>query len=132
MRALVFTILALLSSMIPGMAQDIRESPGVAALLKAYIDKHRSSEYVSGWRVQVVATTDRTAMENIRSRMQRDFPGVPVQVVHNRPYYHLRVGAFSDRKEAIMKKYFLRQNYPGAMEIADDRIIREQLLSGRF
>jgi hypothetical protein len=112
--------------------QTINESPEVAAMIKRYSLPNKLSEFISGWRVQIIATTDRIALENTKTLFQGNFPDIPFQVVHNRPYYHLRVGAFFDKKEAILMKYFFRKTYPGAMEIADNKLTLDMLLASKF
>ncbi len=112
--------------------QVISESPEVSAMLKNYALSNKQSEFINGWRVQILATTDRLALENTKSQFQNNYPDIPLQVVHNRPYYHLRAGAFYDKKEAILMKYFFRKSYPGAMEIADNKLTIDLLLASKF
>jgi hypothetical protein len=112
--------------------QTISESPEISAIIKNYTLSNKQSEYINGWRVQILATTDRISLENTKSRFQNNYPDIPLQVVHNRPYYHLRVGAFSDKKEAILMKYFFRKSYPGAMEIIDNKLTIDLLLATKF
>lgn len=116
----------------PLKGQIIGESPEVAALIKSYTLSNKQSEFISGWRVQIIATTDRLALENTKTQFQHNYPDIPYQVVHNRPYYHLRVGAFFDKKEAILMKYFFRKTYPGAMEIADNKLTLDLLIASKF
>lgn len=112
--------------------QVISESPEVSTMLKNYALSNKQSEFINGWRVQILATTDRLALENTKSQFQNNYPDIPLQVVHNRPYYHLRAGAFYDKKEAILMKYFFRKSYPGAMEIADNKLTIDLLLASKF
>lgn len=112
--------------------QVISESPEVSAMLKNYALSNKQTEFINGWRVQILATTDRLALENTKSQFQNNYPDIPLQVVHNRPYYHLRAGAFYDKKEAILMKYFFRKSYPGAMEIADNKLTIDLLLASKF
>lgn len=112
--------------------QVISESPEVSAILKNYALSNKQSEYINGWRVQILATTDRLALESTKSQFQNNYPDIPIQVVHNRPYYHLRAGAFYDKKDAILMKYFFRKSYPGAMEIADNKLTIDLLLASKF
>lgn len=112
--------------------QVITESEEVSALIKSYALLHKQSDYINGWRIQIIATTDRLALENTKNRFQQNYPDIPLQVVHNRPYYHLRVGAFFDKKEAILMKYFFRKSYPGAMEITDNKLTMDMVLATKF
>jgi len=96
----------------PLKGQIISESPEVAALIKSYTLSNKQSEFISGWRVQIIATTDRLALENTKTQFQHNYPDIPYLVVHNRPYYHLRVGAFFDKKRSYSDEVFFQENLP--------------------
>ena len=112
--------------------QIIIESEEVSALIKRYALSNKQSDYINGWRIQIIATTDRLALENTKIKFQQSYPDIPLQVIHNRPYYHLRVGAFFDKKEAVLTKYFFRKTYPGAMEIIDNKLTLDMVLATKF
>ena len=112
--------------------QVIIESEEVSALIKSYALSNKQSNYINGWRIQIIATTDRLALENTKIKFQQSYPDIPFQVIHNRPYYHLRVGAFFDKKEAVLMKYFFRKSYPGAMEILDNKLTLDMVLATKF
>jgi hypothetical protein len=42
------------------------------------------------------------------------------------------VGAFFDKKEAVLTKYFFRKTYPGAMEIIDNKLTLDMVLATKF
>ena len=112
--------------------QVIIESEEVSALIKSYALSNKQSDYINGWRIQIIATTDRLALENTKIKFQQSYPDIPLQVIHNRPYYHLRIGAFFDKKEAVLTKYFFRKSYPGAMEIIDNKLTMDMVLATKF
>lgn len=112
--------------------QVIIESEEVSALIKSYALSNKQSNYINGWRIQIIATTDRLALENTKIKFQQSYPDIPLQVIHNRPYYHLRVGAFFNKKEAVLMKYFFRKSYPGAMEILDNKLTLDMVLATKF
>jgi hypothetical protein len=112
--------------------QVIIESEEVSALIKSYALSNKQSDYINGWRIQIIATTDRLALENTKIKFQQSYPDIPIQVIHNRPYYHLRVGAFFDKKEAVLTKYFFRKTYPGAIEIIDNKLTLDMVLATKF
>ena len=112
--------------------QVIIESEEVSALIKSYALSNKQSDYINGWRIQIIATTDRLALENTKIKFQQSYPDIPLQVIHNRPYYHLRVGGFFNKKEAILTKYFFRKMYPGAMEIIDNKLTLDMVLATKF
>ena len=84
-------------------AQEVQlnETPEVAELYKTWTNQNRSMPHIEGWRVQIMASTDRTQIEAGRVRFRTAYPEVPVEMIHEKPYYKLKVGAFKSRLEAL-------------------------------
>lgn len=110
---------------------QINEEPGVAQLMNSFIAINKSKINVDGWRIQLLATTDRNRMENAKQNFQYQYPNIAVSWVHEKPYYKLRAGAFSSKLEATRMLYVLKREYPGAYP-ARDRNIRPGELAGYF
>lgn len=104
-------------------AQEIQlnEDPKIAQLFRNWTNSNRANPHVDGWRVQVMATTDRQQVEEARTRFRSQYPDVPADLVHEKPYYKLRVGAFRSRLEA---QAFLETlvGYTGAYPAKDSNI----------
>lgn len=104
-------------------AQEIQlnEDPKIAQLFRNWTNSNRANPHVDGWRVQVMATTDRQQVEEARTRFRSQYPDVPADFVHEKPYYKLRVGAFRSRLEA---QAFLETlvGYTGAYPAKDSNI----------
>jgi hypothetical protein len=85
------------------IAQEVQlnETPEVAELYKTWTNQNRSMPHIEGWRVQIMASTDRTQIEAGRVRFRNAYPEVPVEMIHEKPYYKLKVGAFKSRLEAL-------------------------------
>jgi hypothetical protein len=100
---------------------QINEEPKLAQLFRNWTNQNRSTPHVAGWRVQVMASTDRQQVEEGRSRFRMGYPEVPADWVHEKPYYKLRVGAFRSRQEAVA---FLAElhDFPGAYPAYDPKI----------
>ena len=83
-------------------AQEVQlnETPEVAELYKTWTNQNRSMPHLEGWRVQIMASTDRTQIEAGRVRFRNAYPEVPAEMIHEKPYYKLKVGAFKSRLEA--------------------------------
>lgn len=83
-------------------AQEVQwnEPPAIAELYKNWINQNRTNPRTDGWRVQIMASTDRTQVEEGRVRFRNAYPEVPAEMVHEKPYYKLKVGAFRSRLEA--------------------------------
>lgn len=109
----------------------INEDPAVAELMSSFISINKSKVNVDGWRIQLLATTDRNRMENEKQNFQYQYPNIAVNWVHEKPYYKLRAGAFASKLEATRMLYILKREYPGAYP-AKDRQIRPGELAGYF
>lgn len=106
-------------------AQEVQlnEDPGAARLFQAWVRENRANPRVSGWRVQLMSTTDRAKIEEAKNRFRLLYPEVPADWVHERPYYKLRAGAFRTRAEAIaFVAAVLKDAYPGAYPAQDANI----------
>ncbi len=105
------------------VAQEVQlnEDPKVSQLVRNWTNSNRSNPRVNGWRVQIMATTDRQQVEDARNRFRTQYPDVPAEWAHEKPYYKLRVGAFRNKLEA---QAFLATltDYAGAYPAKDANI----------
>jgi SPOR domain len=104
-------------------AQEIQlnENPLVNQLLRNWVNQNRSKPGVSGWRLQITASTDRVLVEDKRNAFRQAYPDVPADWVHEKPYYKLRVGAFRNKQEAILFASTLI-GYTGSYPVPDEAI----------
>lgn len=100
----------------------MNEEKTIVPLFQVWIRNNREHPRVSGWRVQIMSTTDRKQVEEGRNRFRMDYPEVPAEWLHEKPYYKLRVGAFRTRLEALALIALLRDTYPGAYPAKDPNI----------
>lgn len=131
----MFRLWALLLLFLPAFAPlfgqrgvSFRETPEVEGVMKNYIQTNRATSFLKGWRVQILSTTDRERMEQVRNSFRAQYPYLALSWVHNRPYYMLRAGAFTNKLEAMRLQQFLRPYYPSAYLIQDTEIEPAQLL----
>ena len=104
-------------------AQEIQlnEDPKVTALQRNWVNANRANPRVDGWRVQIMASTDRTQVEEGRNRFRQLYPDIAADWVQEKPYYKLRVGAFRSKLEALAFGSTLVE-YPGAYPAKDANI----------
>lgn len=102
--------------------------PKVNQLMQRFTSKNKATTTVSGWRIQLLATTDRQNMENSLRRFENLYPSIPVDWLHAKPYYKVRVGAFATKRDALRTLYILREDYPGAYPVQDNKIRSAELL----
>ena len=69
---------------------------------KAEINKRAAEarKPISGFRVQVLNTTNRTEVLNAKSKLLALYPEHKTYLIYQSPYFKLRIGNFSERSEA--------------------------------
>lgn len=92
----------------------------VERVLDLFAEVNEAQDKVEGWRVQILATTDRRQLETTERDFKAKYPSVPVDWVHNSPYYKLRAGAFSNRSEADGLRYNLMREFEGVYLVKDE------------
>ncbi len=129
-RTFIPLIVFLAAFAFSGQGQNIiiHEETIVAQMMDKYEEINTEKTFVDGWRIQLLATTDRQRMESEKRNLQYRYPSVTVNWVHSSPYYKLRAGAFISKLEALRLKYILSQDYSGIYLVKDDKIKKEELL----
>jgi SPOR domain len=102
--------------------------PAVTALMKRYVDGNKSTKTISGWRIQLMATSDRQKVEDALRKFESLYPNIKADWVQSKPYYKLRAGAFTSKREAIATQYLLKSDYPTAYPVQDSEIKPEELI----
>jgi len=131
MKKLILTTAFMVFAMIAVQAQgNITEKvdPAVASLMKRYVDANKSTKTIAGWRIQILATTDRQKVEDALRQFQSLYPNMNADWVQSKPYYKLRVGAYTSKRDAIAAQYQLKNDYPTAYPVQDNEIKPEELI----
>lgn len=104
-------------------AQEIQlnEDPKITQLQRNWVNVNRSNPRIDGWRVQIMASTDRLQVEEGRNRFRQLYPEVTADLIQEKPYYKLRVGAFRTKLEALAFVPTLVE-YSGAYPARDSNI----------
>lgn len=133
-KLLFLVLLAGLSFTTDLQAQGIqyKADPVISDMLDRFEEINKSKTTVGGWRLQIMATNDRQKLESARQAFQYRYPNVPVDWVHNRPWYQLRAGAFATKLEALRLKYILSQDYTGTYPVKDDNIRPQELINAAY
>lgn len=128
MKKNVSTLLILLFFCLVSNAQvQITEDSSVSSLLQRHQDENRMSTTISGWRIQLLATTDRRKVEREESKFIQKHPLIQVNWEHSNPYYKLKAGAFSNRLDATRLLKVLKEDYPSALLTKSNVSINEVL-----
>lgn len=123
MKRIFFCVLLILNFSSLAFAQTgtvtIYEDPDVAALMSRFIGANKSSEGIDGWRIQILATTDRAKMEEAKKLFLTKFPQHTAAWRFDAPHYKLRVGAFRTKPETRDLLADIQGVFPGAYEVRD-------------
>jgi hypothetical protein len=130
MKKNLFLLVFLFGAAITINAQSVTEKVDtrVGQLMERFINQNKSTTTVNGWRIQILATTDRQNMETSLRKFGNLYPSVPVDWLHTKPYYKVRAGAFATKRDALRTLYILKEDYPGAYPVQDNKIRPEELL----
>ena len=75
-----------------------------ALSVKKYVTRNKKKEGVkrnaSGFRVQTTLSGEFEDCQRNRNELQKKFPDIKTYIVHEFPFYKLRIGDFQSRKEA--------------------------------
>ena len=115
----------------PTFAQNlvIEEDPLITQMVERYVESNKSKTNIEGWRLQILATTDRQKLDQVMDTFRYLYPNISTNWVHNRPYYKLRAGAFLTKLEALRLKYLLQSEYPGSYPVKDQDIKPAELMN---
>jgi len=100
-------------------------------MLDKYAEINRDpSRRLPGYRVQILATTDRLKLEEAKQKFESKYP-FAADWKHEPPYYKLRTGAFTDRAKATAFLYEVKRNFPSAYPAIVKDIRPSELLNYR-
>ena len=124
MRKGILSILLVFLAFVIVHAQGvtISEEPTITKMMEVYkgINKAVTAEQViDGFRIQLMATTDRRKVDQIMSAFSNRYAGVPVTWSQAQPYYRVRVGAFINRDGASKYLQTIKRDYPDAYIVTD-------------
>jgi cell division septation protein DedD len=76
-------------------------------------------QVIDGFRIQLMATTDRLKVDEAQSTFNSRYPGVYTGWSQAKPYYRVRIGGFSSRTEASNFLQKIKKDYPDAYIVPD-------------
>lgn len=130
MRKSIFSILLVLFAVVISKAQGvtISEEPTITKMMAAYTGINKvttSTQMIDGFRIQLMATTDRRKVDQVMSSFSAIYQGVPVTWSQAQPYYRIRVGAFAQRDGASRYLQTIKKDYPDAYIVTDKVSVAE-------
>ena len=105
----------------------IHKDPRVDLLIKkqAQINEVTTREArrnVSGYRLQVINTSDRNAAIAAKTKGYQLYPELKAYLLYQAPYFRLRVGNFTDKDEAEDYRKSLSREFPNSVFLVRDTV----------
>ena len=91
----------------------------VDILVQQHIKYNLSQDYKSGYRIQLMASPNRTKVGNEKARFSRLFPDTKTYIDYQQPYFKLRVGNFKDQYQAYKFLEEIKASFRGAFPVQD-------------
>lgn len=111
-------------------AQIVIEEPEEISQLHEKIKtKNSEKDTDSGWRIQIIATTERRNMDREMVGFEQRFPELKRTAKYKKPYYRIMVGAEKERMELYPLLQKVQEFYPSAFIIKDPEIPKEEFFS---
>jgi SPOR domain len=118
--SLVLVFFALAATFAQGVT--INEEPVITKMMELYTGTNKATSSVQmldGFRVQLMATTDRRKVDQTMATFSSRYADVPVTWSQAAPYYRVRVGAFLNRVGAEKYLQLIKKDYPDAYIVTD-------------
>ena len=122
MRALIFLCFMICLFFETTAQGTIQEDPAITRMLDLYALKNKSRTAVKAWKIQVAASSDRRKMENEKDRFGNIYPYLRLELVHDNPYYILKLRdiAYREKIDALHLLHRIKRRYPAAILVLDD------------
>ncbi|MBL7815788.1 MAG: SPOR domain-containing protein [Saprospiraceae bacterium] len=125
MRKSIFTAVLILLSFVALKAQGgvtVNEEPIITKMMANYMGINKattSTQMIDGFRIQLMATTDRRKVDQVMSAFSARYQDVPITWSQQQPYYRVRIGAFVNRDGAAKYLQNIKKDYPDAYIVTD-------------
>ena len=100
----------------------VKADSRIDELMDYFVEVNQNTQFVEGWRIQLLATTDRQKMESSLAKFRALYPSISIDWTHVSPYFKLRAGAYATKLEAMRILYILQRDYPSAYPSVDNQI----------
>ena len=100
---------------------------GINNLVKQYKQNLKNKDGIYGWGLQIKFTSKRKDILPYQVKFANLYPGIPLKITFESPYYKLTAGNFRTKNEALKIKYKIEKNFPGAHPISiiiDPRLLK--------
>ena len=95
------------------------ETSEIQDLMNRYMNYNIRNSTIIGYRIQIISTSDRRAMDEARARFNNMYPSMSVTWKHVPPNYQVWVGAFRTKAELMNMMEEIRRNFPMSTSVQD-------------
>jgi len=120
MKAAIIVSILFLSSWSIQAQVTVNEEPSVTRLMSVFKSNNVQETMIRAWRIQIIATTDRSQMDAANRKFERLYPHIHYSWQHNPPYYQVQVGAYEKKEDLEAFLLQLKRDFPSAVPVQDD------------
>ncbi|MDZ4757001.1 MAG: hypothetical protein SGJ10_02525 [Bacteroidota bacterium] len=91
----------------------------VDSLMEAQIAKNKETNSISGYRVQLMQTTDRKKANDSKTALLEKYPDMDVYITFQAPNYKVRVGNYTKRIDCVTIYKLLLNDFPQSFVVPD-------------
>lgn len=129
MRIVVFILVLFVGLVNHVQAQvTIIQSDDIQELLNKEKQVNKSTTTIKGWSIQILSSDNRTKVTELKGVFLNTYPNTPVDWDYEAPYYKLRAGAYRTKSEATRLLYKVREQFPDAYIVRNNKISPIDLL----
>jgi hypothetical protein len=129
MRIVVFILVMFVGLANYTQAQvTIIQSDDIKQLLDKEKQVNKSTSTIKGWSIQILSSDDRSKITELKGVFLNTYPNTPVDWDYEAPYYKLRAGAYRSKTEATRLLYKVREQFPDAYIVRNNKISPIDLL----
>lgn len=104
----------------------VTEEVDITRAMDYYKSLSTSTNYINGWRIQLINTDNRRQMEAAKLKFASKYPYLKMTWEHVQPYYKVKVGAYKDKMELEAFLRELKEDFPRAIPVRD-KIYKSEL-----
>lgn len=105
----------------------VHKDPRVDLLVKRQMELNEintrdARSRMPGFRILIISTNDRNKANEAKLRVYRSFPELKAYLTYQAPYYKLRIGNFTDQKDAENWLKKVQAEFPTGVYVIRDTI----------
>lgn len=106
---------------------SVTKDPRIALLVKKNRDINeevylKTRRNVSGYRLQVINTNDRTKAISIKTKLLQEFPEEKIYLIYQSPYFKIQMGNFKSKPDAEKLLKQVNKVYPNGVFVVPAKV----------